>query len=209
MLSTESIAVEIPLLADQPVVALFERAVGRMEVVVLLEQPAILHVLVGPADLLADEPAQVPQQLRDCRRCSCSPSLQELDAAADVVIAVVVVVELDRHVVRQVPGLELPERDEVRLQLGELLERGGEVRPVLDLLVVVGLFPQQVHGDAAQAERRQLDRFAGRVDVAEDSPAPSLYSLRSWASLPPSRVVVAGALSQHDARKHSTTIATP
>ena len=64
----------------------------------------------------------------------CSPSLQEFDAAADVVVAVAVVVELDRDVVRQVPGLELPERDEVRLQLGELLERGGEVGPVFDFL---------------------------------------------------------------------------
>ena len=137
-----------------------------MKFVVRLEQPAVLHVLVGPADLLADEPAQIPQQLRIVGVVVLA-FLQELDAAANIIIAVVVVVELDRHVVRQIPRLELPERDEVRLQLGELLERGGEVRPVFGLLVVVGLLPQQIHGDAAEAERRELDRFAGRVDFAK------------------------------------------
>src|SRR5258707_643203 len=84
-----------------------------------------------------------------------------------IVIAIVVVVELDGHVVREIPGLELPERDEVRLQLGELLERGGEVRPIFGLLVVVRFFPQQIHGDAAQTERGELDGFAGRVDFAK------------------------------------------
>ena len=85
----------VPFLADEPVVAFVGRAVGRMKVVVLLEQPAVLHILVGPADFLADEPAQVPEQLRIVDVVVLA-FLQEFDAAAHVVVAIVVVVELDR-----------------------------------------------------------------------------------------------------------------
>ena len=55
---------------------------------------------------------------RDAILRGLSAILQELDSAADVVIPIVVIVELDRDVVRQIPGLEFPERDEVWLQLG-------------------------------------------------------------------------------------------
>ena len=46
-------------------------------------------------------------------------------------------------------------------------ERGAQVGPVLLHLVVVGLVPEDIGGDAAHAERGQLDRLAGRVDLAE------------------------------------------
>ena len=180
-----------------------------MEVVVLREQPAILHVLVRPADLLADEPAEVPEQMGIVAVVLLA-FLEELDAAADEGVAIAVVVELDRHVVGQIPGLELPERDEVRLQLGELLERGGEVGPVFGLLVVVGLFPQQVHRDAAQAERGQLHRFAGRVDFAEAGLAERMLGIVAQASQLAAFVVrlEAGELNSASGNS-STAIAMP
>jgi hypothetical protein len=51
---------EVPFLADQPVVALLKRAIGRVKIIICFEQPAVLQVFVGPADLLTDEPAEIP-----------------------------------------------------------------------------------------------------------------------------------------------------
>src|SRR3712207_8948503 len=52
----------VPPLADQPIVALVHRTVFRAIIVVRPEQTAILHVLIRAADLLADEPAQIPDR---------------------------------------------------------------------------------------------------------------------------------------------------
>ena len=53
------------------------------------------------------------------------------------------------------------------LQLADLVERGGQGVPGLDLLVMVRLFPQQVRRHGAQPESRELHGFAGGVDLAE------------------------------------------
>src|SRR5262249_31669339 len=85
---------QIILLADEPVVAIVRQSVGRMKVRVVLEQPAILHVLVGTSDLLSDEPAQVPEKMGIVRVVLLAV-LQKLDAATYVVISIVIIVELD------------------------------------------------------------------------------------------------------------------
>ena len=82
-------------------------------------------------------------------------------------VAVAVVVELDRHVVRQVVRLEFPDRDVIRLDLGHLVEGGRHLAEVVHLLVVVGSRPKDVRGDTAHAERGQAHRFAGRIDIAQ------------------------------------------
>src|SRR4051794_14088435 len=135
-----------------------------MEIIVISEELAVLHIFIGPANLLTDEPAEIPEQLRIIDVVVLA-FLEELNTSAHVIIAVAEVVEFDRNVVAQIPGLKFPERDKVRLQLGELLERGGKTGPVLSLLEIVGLFPEPVDGHAAEAERHQLDGLAGRIDV--------------------------------------------
>src|SRR3954467_6722406 len=156
----------VPLFGYKPVVAFFHRPIRRMEIVVVFKELAVLHVLIGAANLLADEPAEIPEQLRVAGVVAFA-FLQELNAAAHVVIAVAVVVEFNGDVVAQVPGLEFPKRHEVRLQLGELLERRGKTSPVFSLLEVVGLFPQPVHRNAAKTQRRKFNGFAGRVDFTD------------------------------------------
>ena len=94
-------------------------------------------------------------------------SAEKLDAFLDPEVAVVVVVPLDRDVVRNVPGLKPPDADVVGLQLGELVERRLQSGPVFGLFRLVGLFPQDIGRHAAQPERGQLDRFARRIDLAQ------------------------------------------
>ena len=56
----------------------------------------------------------------------------------------------------------------MRLELADLVQRGAEAGPVLLHLVLVRLRPEQGRaGDAPHAQRRQADRFAGGIDLAQ------------------------------------------
>jgi len=160
---------QVFLTSHEPVVALGERAaraVALVEVVVGLEQPPILFLLVGPADLLTDEPAH-PAQEPWLAQVEGDALPQKLDALHHPGVAVVVVVELDGDVVGEIVGLEVPHGIKVGLELRHLLERGRKVRPVFHLLVVVGPVPEQRHGHVLEAERGQPHRLARGIDLAE------------------------------------------
>ena len=158
-----------------------------MEIVVFSEQPAELLVLVGAADLLRREPAHVPVELR-LVFVVADALLEEVDSLDHPLVAAAIVVELSRDVVRGPPRLESPDGDEVGFQLGDLLERGGEIGPVLLFVVAIGLLPEDVGRHAAHPERGQLDRFAGGVDLPEFRLAQSVLAsqLRQFAALPAS-----------------------
>ena len=165
----ELLASVVFLVADEPVVAFRERPprpVTLVEIVVGLEEPPVLQFLVGAADLLPDEPAHPALQPR-LALVVADPLAEELDPLHHPGIAIVVVVELDRDVVREVVGLEVPHGIEVRLELRHLLERGREIRPILHLFVVVGPVPEERHSDVLEPERRQTDRLARGIDIAE------------------------------------------
>ena len=134
--------VAVLLLAHKPVVAKVRGAVAVV-VGVFLEEAAEELLLVGPADLVGDEPADVPQQPR-LAVVVAHAVLEEADAANHPEVLVVVVVEGGGDVVGQVPSLVSPGADEVGLDLGDLLQGGGEVGPVLLLLALVGLIPEDV-----------------------------------------------------------------
>ena len=70
-------------------------------------------------------------------------------------------------VVLEVLGGHHPAADEVGLDLGDLLQGGGEVGPILLLLALVGLMPENVGRDAPHPQRAQVDRLAGQIDLAE------------------------------------------
>ena len=77
---------------------------------ILAEELAILLVLVGAADLLADVPADAVQQPR-LVLVLLDALLEKVDAANHVGVAVVVVVELGRDVVRKIVRLIVPDLD--------------------------------------------------------------------------------------------------
>ena len=164
----------IPTAADKPVVALAQGDVFHVlvadvlveEIVVLLEELAVLDVLVGAADLLRDVPAHVVQQAGFVH-VDLGAGDDEVDALDHPVVAVAVVVELDGNVVGQVPALEPPDGDEVGLEADDLFQGGGKGGPVFGFLVFVGLHPHDVGRDSAHAQRGQLDRFAGRIDFSQ------------------------------------------
>ena len=92
---------------------------------------------------------------------------EKVDPANHIKVSIVIVIKLDRQVVRQVPRLMLPNGNKVRLQLGDLFQRGRIARPVFDLLIVICLLPQQSRCHASHTERRQPNRLAGRIDFAQ------------------------------------------
>ena len=160
---------KILLAGDQPVVAFGQRPAGPVplvEVVVRLEQAAVLLLLIGPTHFLAEEPAHAAQQT-GLPQVVRNALPEKLDALHHPGIAVVVVVEFNRNIVREVVRLKVPDRIKVGLQFGHLLEHRREIRPVLDLFVVVGPIPEECHSDILEAQRCQSHRLAGRIHLAE------------------------------------------
>ena len=105
--------------------------------------------LVADAELVLVVEADMSSAGRDC--CgSATPLGQHRDAAGDVEVHVVQPVHLDRHVVGQVPALEEPRRDEVRLELGDRVDRDVQLVPLVLLLLVDGVQPQGGDGQAAR-----------------------------------------------------------
>jgi hypothetical protein len=55
----------------------------------------------------------------------------------------------------------------VGLEFADLFQGGAEVGPVLFHLVVGGLAPEQIAGDAAHAQGGQAEGLGGGIDLAE------------------------------------------
>ena len=134
--------------------------------VVFLEELAIQLVLVRTADLLRNRPAGLPEQPRIVIVVG-DALLQILDAFDDPMIAIAVVVELDGDVVGKVPGEMDPDRNEMRLDDGDLVERGFVFRPIFLHLVFVRFFPKHERRHAAEAQGGEFDGLAGGIDFAE------------------------------------------
>ena len=139
---------QIPLFSYEPVVTFFGGTIFGMKIIVGLEEAAILEMFIRATYFLSDKPAQIPKQVWIILVVAFA-SFQKIDPATNIVVAVPVVIEFNRKVVTNVPGLKLPEGNKVRLQLGELVECGGQIRPVFCFFVVVCLFPEQVHSHPA------------------------------------------------------------
>ena len=102
------------------------------------------------------------------RRFLLDAVLDELDPLLDPLVLVLGGVPLDRDVVGEVPALEGPDREEVGLELGDQVDGRLEPVPVVVALVFLGLGPEDVGGDAAEAaEQEQLDHEAAGVDLAD------------------------------------------
>ena len=137
-----------------------------MEIIVFAKHLSELDVLVRSSKLLAHDPADLVQQARVFAVVTDSFG-QETDASFHPMVPLSVVVEFNGDVVGQVVRLELPHRDEIRLQLDDLVQRRGKIVPVLLHLVFVGLLPQRNHRHGAQPHCRQLHGLAGRINVAK------------------------------------------
>ena len=184
---------QVPEAADEPVVRTTvvahcvvdeDLAVEFVvEITVLSEHLPKLNMLVGPADLLTHDPARIMQQSRVVT-VVMSPLDQEAKPFFHPVISVSIVVELDRHVVRQIVRLELPDHDVVGLKLGDLLRCGREVVPFFLLLVLECLLPQQIRRNASHPKGCQFHRFTGRIDFSQVglSQAVLLAQLRQHAA---------------------------
>ena len=94
-------------------------------------------------------------------------AFEELQSFLDPFVTILVVVEFHRHVESQVVSLELPNFDEVRLNLRERLKRCRELVPVFVFLVFQSLHPEHVNSNAAQSHRSQFHGFAGRVNLGD------------------------------------------
>ena len=94
--------------------------------------------------------------------------LEELDPLLDPSVFVVGRIPFDRDVVRQVPALERPNLKEVGLKLGDEVDRGAKLVPVLGLLKILGFFPKVVGGDPAHSgELEDLEEEVARVDLTD------------------------------------------
>ena len=91
---------------------------------------------------------------------------QQLDAARDVEILVADAVGLDGDVVRQVPALEEPGSDEVRLELGQRPHQHLQLVPLVLLLLVDGGVPEQADGQPARAGKPLANDRAEQLDLA-------------------------------------------
>ena len=94
--------------------------------------------------------------------------LEELDPLLDPLVLVLGGVPLDRDVVGEVPPLEGPDREEVGLELGDQVDGGLQLVPVLLPLQLLGAGPEDVGGDAAgAAQQGELEHEAAGVDLAD------------------------------------------
>ena len=79
---------------------------------------------------------------------------QQLDATLDPMPAVLRVLELDGDVVSHVPGLDAPDIDEMRFQLGDPIGQLHHVEVFVLVLHLVGANPQGVGDKAPEAAQR-------------------------------------------------------
>ena len=135
----------------------------QVEIFVVPEQTAKLLVFVRPADLLSRIPAHRPGHFRLVAIVSHS-FCQELDSFLHPRISKLEIIVFDRDVVRQVVRLILPNLDEMRLKLHQLVHSANELFPLFGFLVVVGFHQQDIGRDSFHAQGRQLHRLAGRID---------------------------------------------
>jgi len=168
-----------PQPGDEPVVGLGIRPVRRhlidfhavfaeelMKILIVLEHQTKLGLFVGPPDLLSHKPADVADQ-SGLIAVVVGAIDQEGYSLLDPGVAHAVVVKLRGNVVGQVVRLEIPDLEKIWLEPNDLVDGQLDFVPVLNFLVVIGVAPQDVRGHAPQAERSQLHRFAGRVDLAQ------------------------------------------
>jgi len=95
------------------------------------------------------------------------PFIEELDAFFDPEVAVFDGIPLCRYVVRQIPTLEIPDFHVVRLQQNDGIDGRAEFRPVLLLLVFVGIDPEQVRGDPTQSQQDEVHGGTRGIDVTQ------------------------------------------
>jgi hypothetical protein len=130
-----------------------------------LEQGAEVVGLVRLADLVLGVEADRPAQVR-VEAVLPLALAQQLDAARDVEILVADAVRLDGDVVRQVPALEQPGGDEVRLELGDRPHQHLHLVPLVLLLLFNRLVPQQADRQPARPGEAQADDGPGELDLA-------------------------------------------
>ena len=107
--------------------------------------------LVGRTDLVANDESGLLGhfgRLAVVQRASH----QELNSSLDPFVAMLVIVEFVRDVVRQVVSLKFPNLLKVRLQFDDLINGGRSFVKSLFLLVFDRLRPKNVGRDSAQAE---------------------------------------------------------
>src|ERR1700722_18258976 len=92
---------------------------------------------------------------------------QQIDAPTDVEVFVGHSIERRIDVVGQVPTLEEPGRDEVRLQFGERVDEKLQLVPLILLLLVDGRHPQNTGCQAVGTGERQLDDAPGKLHFAQ------------------------------------------
>ena len=91
----------------------------------------------------------------------------QLNAPADVEILVADAIRLGGDVVGQIPALEDPRVDEVRLQRDDRLDQQFQLIPLVAEFFLVALVPQISDDQATRAGQRESDRRAGQVGLAE------------------------------------------
>src|SRR5262249_27431327 len=75
---------------------------------------------------------------------------------------------LDGDIVRQIPPLEGPDREEVGLELGDQIDGRLEAIPVVVALVLLGADPEVIGDDPAEASQEEkLHHEAAGVDLAD------------------------------------------
>ena len=115
---------------------------------------------------MAERPAQFPEENRFFRIVA-GAFTQEVNSASHPVVPRSIIVEFDGNVVGEVPALELPDRNEVGLELCDLIKSGTQAIPIMIFFVPIRAFPQQICGDPLHAKSRELHGFAGRVDITK------------------------------------------
>ncbi len=152
--------------------------------VLVFEVLAKVLPLVGTPDLGAHDS---PLFVGELRHFSVHPAalLEELGPLFHPIKAVCHQVPGGRDVVGQVPALELPDLHEVRLQHDDRVDVGPQLGPVLDFFVVVGVEPDQVGGNAAEAQEHEVHRRARGIDLSQLVFAQIVASSQLGRAVPP------------------------
>ena len=115
---------------------------------------------------MAERPAQFPEE-NGFFGVVAGAFSQEVNSASHPVVPRSIIVEFDGNVVGEVPALKLPDRNEVRLELCDLIKCGTQAVPIMISFVPIGAFPQQICSDPLHTKGRELHGFAGRVDITK------------------------------------------
>lgn len=91
---------------------------------------------------------------------------QQVESARDVEILVGFAVAIDGDVIRQVPALEEPRRDEVRLEPGRPARVQVQLAPLVLFHLLARRVPEHGHRYAAETGEGQHDCLAGQLHVA-------------------------------------------